>query len=369
MSRVKFIVIIVIMILLFGFVIFMNYNQIENFINNKQWELIEPIATIYPEKYLNSSGVGNKILIIENDKISSYQNSNVYEFKVDINFKDVVVNSEKGYCVVGENGGSKLLLFNEKEKLWEFDINGEILEVSVNKNGYVACIYAKSGYKSLVKVITPSGEEMFTNYLASTFALDADISNDNKYLAIAEINTDGINMESDIKIVDMNKTEDGEFRTVNLDGNSLILDVEYSDKNDLFVLEDNKVERINSNYERNTILEYKVNEVSHLTIENTNSAVAVERNDTSIFSSEYVLKIYDGSNEPKQFVLPGSAKSIHIQGRTICVDIGNEVLFLNTNGKLLKRCRVEGQVRDMKIYDNGSKVGIVFKDRIEIVKL
>ena len=236
MNRVKFIVIVVIMILLFSFVIFMNYNRIEDFINNKQWEMIAPIATIFPDKYLQIASAGNKLLVIESDKVNAYINTNVYEYKLDINFKDVVVDSDKGYCVIGENGGSKLMLLNEKGKLWEFDTNGEIMAVSVNKNGYVACVYGKSGYRSLIKVLTPTGEELFTNYLVSTYAVDADISNDNKYLAIAEINTEGINLESDVKIVDMNNTQESGVRTIKLDNNTFLLDVEYTDKNELLLL-------------------------------------------------------------------------------------------------------------------------------------
>lgn len=369
MNKTKFIIIVIIMIVLFSFVIFMNYDQINNFINNKQWELIDSIAQIYPDKYLKASGAGEKILVIESDKISAYTNTNIPDYKQSVNFKDIVVDSNGDYCVIGENGGSNLVLLNEKGKVWDFNVNGEILAVSVNKNGYVACVYSKSGYKSLIKVINPSGEELFTNYLASTYAVDAEISNDNKYLAIAEVNTEGINMESDIKVVDINNASEKELKTIKLEGNSLVLDVEYGDKNDLLILEDTKIEKVNSNYEKSTIKEYKSNDASHVSIENGTNAIAIEKNDTGIFSTEYILKIYDGNNEPKEYTLEGSAKSVHAQGKTICVDVGNEILFLNNNGKLLKRCRVSGQARDVKMYDNGSMAAIIFKDRIEIVKL
>ena len=235
MNKVKFIIAIVVMILLFGFVIFMNYDRINDFINNKQWEVVDSIATIYPNKYLQLESAGDKVLVIESDKISAYGNSANSEYSLVTNYKEVVVDCSRDYAVVGENGGSKLMLFNEKEKLWEFDTSGEILAVSVNKNGYVACVYSKSGYKSLIKVIKPNGEEMFTNYLASTYAIDAEISNDNKYLAIAEVNAEGINMESDVKIVDMNNTTESAVRTIDLESDTLILDMEYNDKNELLV--------------------------------------------------------------------------------------------------------------------------------------
>lgn len=39
----------------------------------------------------------------------------------------------------------------------------------------------------MVKVYSPEGKDLFTMYLSTTYAVDIDISEDNKYLAVAEI--------------------------------------------------------------------------------------------------------------------------------------------------------------------------------------
>ena len=46
-----------------------------------------------------------------------------------------------------------------------------------------------------------------------------------------------------------------------------------------------------------------------------------------------------------------------------------KILFLNTNGRFLKHCRLDGQVKEIKLYGNGSMAALVFRDRIEIIKL
>lgn len=368
MNKVKIIIVIVVMIVLVSFVIFMNYDKINNYINDKQWQIVDSIAQIYTNKYLQIGSCGDKIIIIENDRVCAYTSTASPEYIVDCNMKDVVIDSNRDYCAIGENGGSRLILLNDKGKLWDFDVSGEIMAVSVNKNGYVACIYSKSGYKSLVKVIDASGSELFTNHLASTYALDAEISTDNKILAIAEVNTEGINMESDIKIVNINGTESRDFKTVKLDSNTLVLDIEYTDKNELVVLEDNRIEKLSTEYERAVIKEFGHNDVIRINIENGNNVIFVEKNDTGIFSTEYVLKVYE-NNESKEYVLDSSTEMLCAQGKTICTNIGNQVLFLNTSGKLIKRCRVEGQIKDIKLYANGSMAAIVFRDKIDIIKL
>ncbi len=370
MTKGKFILIVVFMIVLFSTVIYLNYDKIENFINNKQWELVDSIATIFPDKYLATASMGKDLIVVESDKVSGYTNSNVKTFSIDTTFKSVILDDEQEYCVIGEDGGSKLILLADEKKLWEFDTTGELLSVSVNKNGYVACIYAKNGYKSLIKVLKPSGEEMFTNYFASTYAVDAEISNDNKYVAIAEANVEGINVESDIKIIDMNNVQAEAIETIKLENNTLLLDIEYTDKNELLILSDKKIEKLNANKEKETIKEYKPTEVSHVTIENRANAILVEKKDTGIFSTEYILKIQNNAtDEAKEYILESAPKQIYAKNKTIAIDMGNEILFLNTNAKLMKRCRLGGQVKEIRLYDNGNMASLVFRDRIEIIKL
>ena len=49
---------------------------------------------------------------------------------------------------------------------------------------------------------------MFTTFLANTRAVDISISNDNKYLAIAEVDTSGTMIQSSIRILSIEKAED-----------------------------------------------------------------------------------------------------------------------------------------------------------------
>lgn len=369
MEKFKYVLIIVVLVAMFSFVIFMNYDKISNYFNSKGWEIANSIANIHFEKYIKTGSAGDKIVIVESDQINGYTNSSESQFKIDTNLKDVVIDSTKDFLVIGEKYVGKLMLLNDKGKVWEKNISGDILSVSVNKNGYVACVYSKSGYKCLIKVINPSGEELFTNYLASTYAVDVEISNDNKYMAIAEVNTEGISLESNIKIIDMNNANENKSINIELDDNSLILDIEYNDKNEIMVLEDNKIELVNNDLEKKLIVEYNHNNATKVSIENNNNAVIIEKNDTGIFSSEYIIRIYSSAKDFKEQALEMPVDVLRAQGKIICINSGNHIMFFNTNGKLVKRCRIEGQVRDIELYNNGNMAGIIFKDKIEIIKL
>ena len=52
-----------------------------------------------------------------------------------------------------------------------------------------------------------SGNNLFNKYLSSTRLTDVSISNDNKYLALAEIDTSGTVVQSNVKIISIEQTK------------------------------------------------------------------------------------------------------------------------------------------------------------------
>ena len=74
---------------------------------------------------------------------------------------------------------------------------------------------------------------MFTTFLASTRAVDVSISNDNKYLAIAEVDTSGTMVQSYIRIMSIDKAEEDPTnateKTYTSEAGRLITNVKYQE--------------------------------------------------------------------------------------------------------------------------------------------
>ena len=92
-----------------------------------------------------------------------------------------------------------MYLITDKDISWQANTEGNISKVYVNKNGYVAVVITDTSYKTVIEMYNPEGKEMFKTYLSSTRTADVAISNDNKYLAIAEVDTSGTIIQSNIK--------------------------------------------------------------------------------------------------------------------------------------------------------------------------
>lgn len=350
---------------------YFNYEKIVNFINNKEWEFAESFATI-DEANISNVEAGKLLLVLADNKLNLYGKSEKSEYHEGIISSNFMSNSCNDYSVFVPKDTKLIYLFKDSELIWKNEFKWDILNVSVNKNGYVTVIYSQSGYKSSIKIFKPTGEELFTTYLASTYALDVEMSNDNKFLYIAEIDTEGIKIESNIKIIEITNFEPGTsenptVETILVGTDSLITDIEYSDSNQLYILKDAGIDVLSKDKELNNLGTFEVKNTLFSSINNLKYPLIIEKNSTGIFTNETNLKIF--KEEIIEVKIDRTPQNIDTMADKIALNLGNEVLFLNTNGKVVKRYELEKQLLSVKLYDNGNLAALVFRDKIELVKL
>ena len=136
--------------------------------------------------------------ILNKTNFSIYGNTGHEEKKLIIEISNPLFSYGNRFLAIAEKKGQKLYLIEDKDIAWEAKVEGNISQIHVNKNGYVAVVIVDTSYKSVIKMYTPEGKELFNTYLSATRAIDVSISNDNKYLAIAEVDTSGAIIQSNM---------------------------------------------------------------------------------------------------------------------------------------------------------------------------
>lgn len=356
----------------FLFVGYFNYEKIVNYFNDKEWEFAESFATLRAENILQVEA-GKALLVFSNNKLELYENTGKASYSEDMITTGLIANSCEEYLAIVTKDTNNIYLFKGVNLLWKNEFNWNILNVSVNKNGYVTIIYSQSGYKSSIKIFKPNGEELFTTYLASTYAVDVEMSNDNKSLYIAEIDTEGIKIKSNIKVIDvsslsseMNLNQNVSTLLVGID--TLITDIECNSSNKLLILKDTGVSFINSENEIQDIGTFETKNTLFASINNVTFPIVVEKKATGIFTNETILKILK-DDEIVEIGIDRTPQSIDTNNTIIALNLGDEVLFFNTNGKLEKRYELENQLLAVKLYNKGNMAALVFRNKIELIKL
>ncbi len=335
--------------------------------------LQDKVATIdlEEEQSANVYAFNKYIGILNKNQFSIYGNNGNEEAKLEITITNPIFNADNRFLVIGESNGQKIYLLEDKQIVWENSIEGNISQIYVNENGYVAVIISDASYKSVVSMFDPKGNEIFKTFLSSTMAIDVSISKDNKYLAIAEVDTSGTIIQSNIRIMSIEKAktdpENAIEKNYKSEQDKLITNVKYQAQNKLICMYTDKITII-ENEQENTLVDNKDKKIISQSIELENNAVSIEEKSSGIFSADSVVNITNiDTKEVKQYTVDSVVKEIYTKDNVVALNLGTEIEFVSTNGWLIKRYIANQEITNVTVANNIA--GIIYRDKIEIINL
>lgn len=337
-------------------------------------EINEENSNIIKLAYEDSENIyayNNKIVLLVKNNLYTYNQSGKEESNIEINISNPIFASSNRFLAIAENKGKKIYSVSGDNILWQKELSGSISKVHVNKNGYISVVVLDTTYKNIIITFDEKGKELFTTFLPSTNVIDVEISNDNKYLAFAEIDTSGTMIESKIRTINIEnaKTEStSSFDYIyEAEKGKLITNIKYQDKNSLVCMYDNSIELIN-NKEAENITTFDAADISFTTIDLYGHVAKINEKSTGIFTADTQINFIDvNSKKESIYTATGACKEIYANDNIIGMNMGSEVHFVNTNGWLTKKYISTQEIKDVVI---GSGIaGIVYKDKIEIINL
>lgn len=369
------IVLILISSIVFAVVYFKN-EQAREWIDKNVFrkEVLQNEATtidLNDEESSNIYAFNKYIGILNKNKFSIYGSSGNEEQSLDIQISSPIFCSADRFLVIGEKKGQKLYLITDKDISWEASVEGNISQVYVNKNGYVAVAIVDTLSKTVISVYDTSGKELFKTYLSSTRTADVTISNDNKHLAIAEIDTSGTVIQSNVKIISIDKASSDPTNslenTFKCASGKLLTDLQYQDKNRLVCMYTDSISIIEDGQE-STLIDNANKNVIFQSIELNNNITSLEEQSSGLFTANTVITIMDVTNKTqKQYTVNSVVKSLYTAGNVIAVNVGTEVEFVNTDGWLVKRYIANQEITNIVMTNDIA--GIIYRDKIELVNL
>ena len=319
----------------------------------------------------NIYAYNNKIVLLVKNNLYTYNQYGKEESNLEINISNPIFASNNRFLAVAEKKGKKIYSVSGNNIVWQKELNGNISKVHVNRNGYISVVVLDTSYKNIIITFDETGKELFTTYLPSTNVIDVEISNDNKYLAFAEIDTSGTMIESKVRII---KIENAKTDATNsfdyiyeAEKGKLITNIKYQDRNSLVCMYDNSIELIN-NKEVFGITSFEDTDISYVTIDLYGYAAKVCEKSTGIFTADTQVNFVNiNSKKENIYTAKGACKDIYSYDNIIAMNMGSEVHFINTNGWLEKKYISTQEIKDVVI---GTGIaGIVYKDKIEIINL
>lgn len=331
------------------------------------------VSTIELKESENSNiyAFNKYIGVLNKNKFTIYGNTGNKEKTLEVEVSNPIFNSANRFLVMAEKKGKKLYLLADKEIIWEAKVEGSIAQVHVNRNGYVAVVITDTSYKTVIAMYNSEGRELFKSFLSTTRTADVAISNDNKHLAIAEVDTSGTIIQSNIKIFSIDKASSDPTNslenTYRGDSEQLITNIRYQDKNKLICMYTDGIYII-ENDQKTMLMRNENKKMIFQSIELNNYAIEIEEKASGLFTADSVINIINAENRAtKEYTAEAVTKEIYTYGNIIALNLGTEIEFINTDGWLVKRYIAKQEITNVVVSD--SIAGIIYRDRIEIINL
>lgn len=311
------------------------------------------------------------IAVLNKKTLYTYNSSAEIVAENDVNVSSPIFANKNKFLAIAENNGSKLYLISGTNIAWQNTLEGKISKISVNKNGYVSVVVSGTSYKSIVVSFDAKGNELFKTYISSNLAISTDISNDNKYLSIAEIDYSGSIIKSMVKNISIEKAKTDPTNSVvytyNFNENELLTSIKYQDKNNLVCLTNENIYLLNIADSVDSKVMTIENNYEFIDINLKNNILYTYNNYSNFTNTSYINILNPQSNSKNVYEFKGSIKSIYSNEQKIAINTGSEIHFIGLNGWLIKKYDSYNEINNIILGD--TVAGIIYKDKIKVVEI
>lgn len=311
------------------------------------------------------------IVILENKVLKIYDTIGAKVASITTEINNPIFDTAGKYLVVAEEDGENVYLISGRKMLWSTETEGKITEVQVNENGYVGIVISDISYKNIIDIYDLNGKSLFKTYVATNKVVDISISKNNQYLAIAEVDISGVMLQSSIRVISMEKARtdpsNSIIYTYHCDIGKLIMNIEYQSKDRVLYTYNDSIEVI-ENEQKNTLTKLENPKITFASIELKNNIVTVEEKEAEEYTGISSVSIMNVANHKiKKYETEEIAKEIYTYENVIALNFGTDLHIINTNGWLMKKYISSQEIN--KIVISNKVVGIIYRDRIEIIDL
>ena len=288
---------------------------------------------------------------------------------INISMANPISKSNDKYLAMAEKKGKKILLMNDNKLIWDRELDFNINNINVNSNGYVVAMGSNSMYKSIVAVISNVGDELFIIYISKNIVVDAEVSSDNKLLAIAEVNYSKPIVESMIKYISTEKAVKDPSNSIlkTYTKNELIIDIKFKNKEMLLAQFSRSISRYTKEEEKEI---YKIPDTTQfIDISANKNIVVLEQVKDGMFIGEYQLTILTDQGRSKAIYKIGKfvPKELKVANTNIAVNLGQEVVILSIDGWEKKKYNSNKDIREVILSDK--VCAILYKNSFNIVEI
>lgn len=313
-----------------------------------------PVYTLY----------GEYIIQCSKDSVKGLNKNGEEQWSIPVSVANPLVKISGNSMLVADIGGKGIYVINGKAVKWSKKLDNSIINADISDNGYVSVVHEAKGYKGAVTVFNLQGGEYFTRYIGENFTLMARVSPSGKSVVIDSVDASGVTTGTVLEFTDTFGKP-----LAKVTKQDMLIPV-------LWYLEDDSVVTGSNNaitcFDRNgrQKWEQQFSKVfSANVVLDKYIAAAVGENDKKGSEGKINVELVDSNGKfTPIYGLNDEVRDIQAYSNIIAVNTGNDVYFINTRGKLIRKYSSKTDIVKVCFF-NKQEAAVVTKGTVTVIKI
>lgn len=307
--------------------------------------------------------INRDILMYNKQHVKAVNTKGKTLWSVDIALSLPMVETAGDYVLVADLGGNNFAgLYKNGTQQQEFKLGNDIISAKVNKGGDTAFATATDGYKGKVTVMDKKGKELFSWNSGDGYIMDIALNSSGRYLAVAQLLSDGDQASSRIQFIDMHQKK--VIQTADW-ANTVIGELRFSGGK-LLSVSDAELCGFSDSGRLLYTVSFAGKKPSKYDISSDELLAFV----TSDNRGNAVLELYSTNGKRKgQYYADSSVGSLAVCGDMVAFARQRDLIYVNQWGKLKKKVSSAHDVKNLGIFGDARTVLAAGSTSADIVRM
>ena len=315
----------------------------------------------YGDVYKTKS-IGINVMIYNNKGAKAIDRNGKIDWQISQSLSEPLAESDGDYVLLADLAGNHFgAVYKNGKMINEFKLDNDIISAKVTNKGYAAFATDTDGYKGKVTLFNKKGREIYAWNSGSGYIADIDITDNGRYLAVAQINTDGDAVNTKMQFID---TSRGEIIATAERKDEAAVEVKFTSSNKLLLITDNHITEYSKRGKENFCISLEGKEASLYNID-SDKMIAVSVMDNR---GNSVIEMYSMSGKLRgSYTAVGDIRALAVCGLDAVVTEQRGIVRINSKGKAKKVISAENDVKSIGYYSKGNRVLAVGTSVAEII--
>lgn len=256
------------------------------------------------------------------------------------------VETSSSRALVYDMGGYSLMVISRRNEIFEKKLDDQILFAEIGEKGNIAVVTSTDKYVSYLTIYDKNGTEIF-HWADGNYIMAIAMNDSGSGCAVASLYASGGILKTLVYVLDFSSTE---IQAKSSAIETLTLDIEFTDDNEIWVVGSDAVYLLNSDCSVAYSYDYTY-DISGFSARDDVCAVTFEK----AGSDEYLVAIFEaGLDEPTEITYNEEIEYVLVSNDKVYLNTSSQLDCLSSSGELRSETALGATYTSFVIYDNNA---------------